>query len=101
MAIYDEIDAQRKLAKESLLAGDYDSAITQAEMTLLDLASIPDGEKAGDAGAKLTWNREAIVEFIRLAKEKRADAAVSNAGPMGMSVHPIQYQSVRGGRCCG
>ena len=97
--IYDEIDSQRRRAKKALLEGRFDDAITQAELSLMDLALIPDGEKEGDAGAKLTWNREAIVAFINLIKEKRADAAVNaSAGGMGMTTHPIQNtRPYRGG----
>jgi hypothetical protein len=97
--IYDEINAQRIAAKAALVAGRYDDAITQAEMTLLDLAAIPDGKKDGDAGAELSWDREAIVAFIKLAKDARADAAATS-NPMGMTTHPFvchHERPLRGG----
>ena len=103
--IYDEINSQRQRAKDALVESRFDDAILQAEMCLIDLSTIPDGEKEGDAGAKLEWDREAIQAFIELVKQKRADAAVSDVGingGMGMTLHPIEAQQerpLRGG-CC-
>lgn len=89
--IYQEIEAQRKLAKEYLLAGRYDDAITQAQAILIDLAILPDGEKSGDAGASLQFDRKAILDFIEVAKKARADAALSDTDGlgMGMTTHPM------------
>lgn len=95
--IYDEINSQRIRAKKALVAGRYDEAITQAELILMDLASIPDGQKEGDAGARLEWDREAILAFIDLAKQKRADGHVGS-NPMGMTTHPIQNIATRPSR---
>jgi len=93
-SVYDQIELQINRAKSALVEGRFDDAITQAELCLLDLSVIPDGQKEGDAGASLTWNREAIVSFIDMVKLKRIDT--SNAyNPMGITTHPMESISER------
>ena len=94
--IYDEIEAQRVAAKTAFQAGEYDEAIKQAELSLLGLSLVPDGRVGSELEAEITWNREAIVEFINLAKKARSDAAMSSVTGL-MSMHPIRFQSERCG----
>ena len=88
--VVNEIEDQRIQAKNLFLAGDYVGAANIATLTLGDLAIIPDGEKQGDAGAKLTWDREAIQAFIDLCKEK-ANSAATQSLPGGIAISQVEY----------
>ena len=81
-------------ASQALLAGDYQEALRYAQAALLELASVPEEmEKGGDANAKVKWNPEHIHLFIKEVRKSRREASYENIGPMGMSVHPIRYES--------
>ena len=94
--IIDEIEQQRAQAKTAFLKGDFETALRLAQVTLGDLSVIPDGEKVGKAGAKLTFMRESILEFIKQIKQARHENQLANAQNMGMSIHPTIFQSERG-----
>lgn len=93
--IISEIEQQRQQAKTAFLKGDYEKALRLAQVTLGDLALIPDGEKAGDAGAKITFIRESLQQFIEQIKQARKSSQLATADNMGMTIHPMTFQSER------
>ena len=89
--IIQELDRQRRDAKTAFLNGNYDEALKLAQVSLLDLANIPDGEKLGDAGGKLSWDREAIQAFIVQVEKARADAVASSNTTGGIAISRVEY----------
>ena len=67
--------------------GNYTLAITKAESVLGMLGAVADQEKGGFAGAKLSWDRNAIKEFINSVRtSKRGN---STAG--GLQISKLRF----------
>ena len=90
-----ELNEARHGALQCLVNGDYAGARLKANLCLLIIATIPDGQLAGLSSQ--TWNRPGIVLFLDQL-DKMEDAAATT-DPGGMIVQGYEYSGIRGGSC--
>lgn len=77
-------------------AGDFDTAIQEAEVALGMMGAVADQEKGGFAGAKLSWDRNSIDQFInQIRRSKRASK--SNASIGGLQITKLRHVSAEQG----
>lgn len=87
-----QIEKRGADADQALLASDFERALTLATSMFGLLARVPDGEKLGDAGARLTWDRNAVNEFIKAIADRRRDTHVSDTSNVaGIAISQVQF----------
>lgn len=94
MSVIDDINTLGDRATAAVESADYATARQLGTAMLLKLAIVPDGEKEGDAGAKLNWDRNALNDFIDQVKQLAKEASTATGG---LAVSQVQYTRQCGG----
>lgn len=78
MGVAADIKTYMQTAATARVAGNFDSAIANAEAAFALICSMPSSAKHSDE--QLDWDGEAISSFIKAIKQSKQEAALTNSG---------------------